>query len=96
MDDEYDIEEVRIKVYNDFHRVDYLRTLPLHSTQKEAETTSEYAVFTYRIRPTDDFLYAVLALGGDAEVLEPEWYRDYVVKELNRMLGRYGDARVGG
>ncbi|MDE5586248.1 MAG: WYL domain-containing protein [Muribaculaceae bacterium] len=89
MEEEYDIDDVRIKVYNDWHRVEYLRTLPLHSTQKEVETTSEYAVFTYRIRPTDDFLYAVLALGGDAEVLEPVWFRKYVSEELTRMLGRY-------
>ena len=89
MEDEYDIEDVRIRVYNDFHRVEYLRTLPLHRSQKEVETSSEYAVFAYRLRPTDDFLNAVLALGGDAEVLEPAWFREYVAEELKRMLGRY-------
>ena len=89
MEDEYDIEDVRIKVYNDFHRVEYLRTLPLHGSQKEVETSDEHTVFSYRLRPTDDFLYAVLALGSDAEVLEPAWFRDYVAKELKRMLGRY-------
>ncbi|MDE7349905.1 MAG: WYL domain-containing protein [Muribaculaceae bacterium] len=90
MEDEYDVEDVRIKVYNDFHRVEYLRTLPLHRSQKEVETSDENAVFSYRLRPTDDFLYAVLALGGDAEVLEPAWFRKYVSEELKRMLGRYG------
>ena len=90
MEDDYDIEDVRIKVYNDFHRVDYLRTLPLHRSQKEVETATGYSVFSYRLRPTDDFLSAVLALGGDAEVLTPEWFRGYVCTELIRMLGRYG------
>lgn len=89
MEDEYDIEDVRIKVYNDFHRVEYLRTLPMHRSQKEVETSLEHSVFSYRLRPTDDFLNAVLALGGDAEILEPEWFRNYVVEELRRMLGRY-------
>ncbi|MDE7410149.1 MAG: WYL domain-containing protein [Muribaculaceae bacterium] len=89
MEDEYDIEDVRIKVYNDFHRVEYLRTLPLHRSQREVETSEDQAVFAYRLRPTDDFLNAVLALGGDAEVLEPAWFRDYVAEELKRMLGRY-------
>lgn len=75
MEDDYDIEDIRIKVYNDSHRVDYLRTLPLHRSQKEVETTAEHSIFSYRLRPTDDFLSAVLALGGDAEVLEPAWFR---------------------
>lgn len=89
MEEEYDIERVRVKVYNDYHRADYLRTLPLHQSQVIIESTSEYTVFEYRLRPTDDFLSAILALGGDAEVLAPAWYRDYVRDEVNRAIGRY-------
>ena len=69
--------------------MEYLRTLPLHRSQKEVDTCLEHTVFIYRLRPTDDFLYAVLELGGDAEVLAPAWFRDYVAKELKRMLARY-------
>ena len=81
--------DVRIKVYNDFHRVEYLRTLPLHRSRKEMKSSQDHAVFSYRLRPTDDFLHTVFALGEDAEVLDPEWFRDYVSAELKRMLGRY-------
>lgn len=89
MEDEYDIEKIRVKVYNDYHRADYLRTLPLHKSQIIIESTPEYTVFEYRLRPTDDFLSAILALGGDAEVLTPEWYREYVREEIGRMHIRY-------
>lgn len=89
MEDEYDIEKIRVKVYNDYHRADYLRTLPLHKSQIIIESTPEYTVFEYRLRPTDDFLSAILALGGDAEVLTPEWYREYVKEEIGRTIGRY-------
>lgn len=89
MEDELDIENVRIKVYNDYHRADYLRTLPLHRSQLIIESTPEYTIFEYRLRPTDDFLAAILALGGNAEVLSPEWYRNYVIDEARRMIGRY-------
>ena len=89
MEDELDIENVRIKVYNDYHRADYLRTLPLHRSQLIIESTPEYTIFEYRLRPTDDFLAAILALGGNAEVLSPEWYRNYVIYEARRMIGRY-------
>lgn len=89
MEDEYDIEKIRVKVYNDYHRADYLRTLPLHKSQIIIESTPEYTVFEYRLRPTDDFLSAILALGGDAEVLTPEWYREYVRVEIGRIGRRY-------
>lgn len=89
MEDEYDIEKIRVKVYNDYHRADYLRTLPLHKSQIIIESTPEYTVFEYRLRPTDDLLSAILALGGDAEVLTPEWYREYVKEAVGRTIGRY-------
>ena len=89
MEDEYDIEKIRIKVYNDYHRADYLRTLPLHKSQVVIDSTPEYTIFEYRLRPTDDFLSAILALGGDAEVLIPEWYCEYVRDEIVRLQQRY-------
>lgn len=89
MEDELDIEKIKVKVYNDSHSSDYLRTLPLHKSQIVIESTPEYTVFEYRLRPTDDFLAAILALGGNAEVLSPEWYRNYVIDEARRMIGRY-------
>ena len=89
MEEELDIENVRVKVYNDYHRADYLRTLPLHKSQIIIESTPEYTIFEYRLRPTDDFLSAVLALGGDAEVLAPQWYREYVKAEIHRLNSRY-------
>ncbi len=89
MEEEYDIEKIRVKVYNDYHRADYLRTLPMHKSQIVIDSTPEYTIFEYRLRPTDDFLSAILALGGDAEVLSPEWYRNYVREELKRSYNRY-------
>ena len=89
MEEEYDIEKIRVKVYNDYHRADYLRTLPLHKSQITINSTHDYTIFEYRLRPTDDFLSAILALGGDAEVLSPEWYKLYVREKLTRMFLRY-------
>lgn len=89
MEEDYDIEKVRVKIYNDYHRADYLCTLPLHKSQVVIDSTSEYTIFEYRLRPTDDFLSAILALGGDAEVLSPEWYREYVREEIKRMVERH-------
>lgn len=89
MEEEYDIEKIRVKIYNDYHRADYLRTLPLHKSQLVIDSTPEYTIFEYRLRPTDDFLSAILSLGGDAEVLSPQWYREYLKEEIKRMGNRY-------
>lgn len=48
------LQQVRVKVSKECR--DYLRTLPLHHSQKEVETNSDYSVFEYSIRPTHDFL----------------------------------------
>ena len=93
MEEEYDIEKVRVKVYNDYHRADYLLTLPLHKSQIVIDSTPDYTIFEYRLRPTDDFLSAILALGGDAEVISPQWYREYVREELIRSINMYTISR---
>jgi len=49
----------------------YLRTLPLHTSQEEVETTDDYSIFTYWLSPEFDFVQALLAMGEDVEVLSP-------------------------
>lgn len=53
----------------------YIRSLPLHWTQKEIESTDEYSVFEYYIKPTYDFLLEILAQGESFTILEPDWVR---------------------
>ena len=49
----------------------YLRTLPLHHSQRELESTPDYTDFSYDIRPTSDFLGELLRHSNGIEVLEP-------------------------
>lgn len=53
----------------------YLRSLPLHPTQKEIFTCGEYADFELTLRPTYDFIMELLHVGNMIEVLEPESLR---------------------
>lgn len=50
----------------------YIRSLPLHWTQKEIETTDEYSVFEYYLKPTYDFELEILAQGESFTIIEPE------------------------
>ena len=67
-------ETVRIKAYGP--APDYLRTLPLHESQKEEETGDGYAVFSYEVKLTYDFLQLIMKQGDQVEVLEPKSLRD--------------------
>ncbi|GAB6120591.1 helix-turn-helix transcriptional regulator [Dysgonomonas termitidis] len=75
-DDEIPAETVKIKVYK--KQDCYIRTLPLHHSQKEEENTPEYTIFSYYIKPTYDFRQELLSHGADIEVLAPEWFREEI------------------
>ena len=68
---------------------EYLRTLPLHHSQQEVETAQDFSVFELHIRPSFDFKQAILAMGANVEVLEPQSLRDEIKSTLNNMLKKY-------
>ena len=53
----------------------YLRTLPLHHSQREVETTNRYADFEYFVAPTQEFYLKLMSYGWQIEVLSPEKVR---------------------
>jgi len=85
--EDYDAEFVEIKVFDG--QAKYLRSLPLHDSQKEIETKEEYSIFRYYIRPTYDFRQELLSKGAEIEILSPEWLRDEVASIAKRMHNRY-------
>lgn len=77
----YDIPQQVIRLRVEKGMCNYLRTLPLHPSQVEVETTPEYAVFEYCLHPTIDFFRAILSFGADVEVLSPPQLREQVSDE---------------
>ncbi len=67
-------QQIQLKV-DDF-QAKYLRSLPLHHSQKEVKQTEDYTVFSFYLRPTFDFIQELLALGETVEVLSPRHSRD--------------------
>ena len=87
--EEYDVETISLKVYDINHRREYLRSLPLHSSQHEIETTADYSVFELRLAPTYDFVQVILAMGNEVEVLAPEYVRCEIRKRVTDMCQLY-------
>ena len=67
----------------------YLRTLPLHDSQRELESTPDYTDFSYDIRPTSDFLGELLRHSDGIEVLQSLDLREKMRQMIAKMLKRY-------
>jgi len=78
-----DVADVKIKV--DASQVKYYRSLPLHHSQRETETTEQYSIFQYHIATTFDFYQEILSKGDTVEVLEPADFRDWIAKTASKM-----------
>lgn len=69
--------------------VNYLRTLPLHASQKELNSNSEYADYELYLRPTFDFRQELLCQGDEVEVLEPKAFREEMKQMAQKIVNRY-------
>lgn len=70
--------------------VEYMRSLPLHHTQKEIEYENQlYTDFQYYLCLTPELTSQLLAMGEKIEVLEPEELRKEIKKRLLNSLKRY-------
>lgn len=70
-------------------QANYFRTLPLHSSQKEVEKTTDYSIFAYYLTPNHDFIHDVLYYGDDVEVLEPMELRSAFETIVENIANKY-------
>ena len=67
----------------------YLRTLPLHHSQKVLKSTPDYTDFEFYLCPTFDFRQELLSQGEEVEVLEPMGFREEMKGIAKKMMERY-------
>ena len=87
VDSEVPMERVRLKV--SAGQANYLRSLSLHHSQQEVETTADYSIFELNIRPTYDFVQEIMRNGDCVEVLEPLWIREEIAEMVRSMYDKY-------
>lgn len=68
---------------------DYLRTLPLHSSQNEVVVDEDWSVFEYKMHPTYDLLQELLSRGSNIEVLRPQSLREEMASASLQMANLY-------
>ena len=87
IDDIIVAQRIRLKAMN--NQAYYFRSLPLHPSQKEIETLSEYSIFEYWLKPTYDFEQEILSHREDVEVLEPAQLRETIKESILKMAKIY-------
>lgn len=76
---------IKIKVATD--QAYYFRSLPLHHSQEEIETSDKYSIFRYYVVPTPDFVQEILSHGESVQVMEPLELRDWI-KQIIQNMGK--------
>ena len=75
---------IRLKAYRE--KPHYLRSLPLHHSQREIESNADFAIFEFKIAPTYDFILEILSHGNQLEVLSPDTFRQQskaIIQEMH-------------
>ena len=80
-------EEIIIRTYAELPG--YLRSLPLHHSQKEIYSNNEYTDFSLRVIPTFDFIQEILSHREQLEVMSPLNFRIQISEILKSMSKRY-------
>ncbi|MEG2335782.1 WYL domain-containing protein, partial [Chryseobacterium sp.] len=71
------------------HQGEYIRSFPLHHSQKEIRETPQEIDFEFFLHPTYDFMQEILSYGKEATVLEPKSFVDQIVKQLQETIDNY-------
>ena len=69
----------------------YLKSLPLHHTQRMIEDCGEYADFELYLSPTYDFVMKLLQVGAMVEVISPASLRETMKGWISDMHELYSD-----
>lgn len=84
---EQKVENIRIRTFSELPG--YLRSLPIHHSQRELESKNGHTDFALRLVPTFDFIQELLLHRDQLEVLEPKTLRDEISTIIARMERLY-------
>ena len=67
----------------------YFRALPLHRSQQEELTDTNYSIFKYRLKLNYELVHELMSLGDGVKVLEPKELQIMVINELRKAIDQY-------
>lgn len=85
------LEKTPEMIHLSFNKVqgNYVKTLPLHHSQKVIKETEQETVVALELVPTYDFEREILSFGNAVKVLKPKYLRKKLRLEIEEMLRNY-------
>lgn len=82
-----DAEDIVIKVTG--KRFNYIRTKPLHLSQRVIEETEGYAIISINVKVNKELESLILSFGDDMEVIAPASFRNRIAEKIKVMNQLY-------
>jgi len=82
-----DAEDIVIKVTG--KRFNYIRTKPLHLSQRIIEEAEGYAVISINVKVNKELESLILSFGDDMEIIAPASFRDRIAEKIQAMNLKY-------
>ena len=85
-----DAPKTRIVIKTHVHQMRYLKSLPLHPSQfiLPLDASGDYHI-GYNVIPNYEFDIQILKMSMEVEVIEPQWYREHIKTEIEKMYNKY-------
>lgn len=80
-------EDIVIKVAK--KRFHYIKTKPIHLSQRLVEETDDYAVISINVKVNRELTALLLSFGSDVEILSPKVFRKQIAEEILAMNAKY-------
>jgi predicted DNA-binding transcriptional regulator YafY len=87
--DEADQRPEKVILSFDPLKGEYIKSLPLHSSQKVLEDSQERLLIELKVFITYDFVREILSHGNEVQVLEPEHLKQSIMNNTRIMLSKY-------
>jgi predicted DNA-binding transcriptional regulator YafY len=81
------IERVKLKFSE--RRIDYVKTKPLHGTQRLFKEDDSALTITLEVIPNLELIQLILSFGPDVEVLEPKSLRNKITEKIDQLKQIY-------
>jgi predicted DNA-binding transcriptional regulator YafY len=87
-----DAEDIVIKVTG--KRFNYIRTKPLHLSQRIVEEAEDYAIISINVKVNKELESLILSFGEDIEVMAPASFRDRIAEKIQATNKKYTDKKT--
>lgn len=92
---QYPVEKEHVVIKVGCEQGMYIKTLPLHHSQKLIQQDNDYMTFELYLKPCYDFVQELLSCGSDLEVISPQSLRKEIKQYAEEMCEIYNPKDNG-